>query len=311
MHNIPVNDIEKLKAIVAQAGLKPTQLAKLLETSYRNVHRWLEEGIQPHPYWSKKIDEIFKDTVDILPYITRLVQTLENPLEVLRNDRVLQERFLLEVTYHSNAIEGSRMTIKETAQALEGKPVRGKEPFEVFEAVNHRNALLFMLENLKLGFQLNEEYLLKVHSIVMYNFHNKLPGKYRTGYVNLTNTEIKLPAAQLVPGRMAKLIKAMNQKGPAPLIQRAALDHFEFERIHPFFDGNGRVGRILLNTQLLSRGYPPALIRLEDQHAYYLGLGKADMGEQNPLVQMIGESVVRGWELLKDHPRKAVPKPKP
>jgi Fic family protein len=298
MEKIPINDIEKLSAILTEAKVSKSQLAKLLETSYRNVHRWLEGGIEPQAVWSKKIDEVFKETVDIVPFIDRAARTVGDPIQLLRKNENLRDRFFLEVTYHSNAIEGSRMTMKETEQALEGKNVRGKEPFEIFEAVNHRNALQSMLEEIKPGFKITEDYILKLHSIVMYNFHNKLPGKYRTGYVNLTNTEIKLPAAQLVPGRMEKLIAEMNKKPEQSIIKSAAICHYEFERIHPFFDGNGRVGRILLNTQLLSHGFPPALIRIDDQGNYYLGLGRADMGEFNSLVQMIGESVLRGFQLI-------------
>jgi Fic family protein len=298
MENMPANDIDKLKAILAQAKLTKSQIARLLETTYRNVHRWLEEGIEPQPIWSKRIDELFKDTVDVIPFIDKAVKGISDPSALLRANDKLRDKFFLETTYNSNAIEGSRMTLKETEQALEGKNVRGKEQFEIFEAVNHRNALKFMLDEVKHGFKISEAYILNLHSIVMYNFHNKLPGKYRTGYVNLTNTEIKLPAAQLVPGRMEKLIADMHKKPEHSMIKNAAICHYEFERIHPFFDGNGRVGRLLLNTHLLSHGYPPALIRIDDQAQYYLGLGRADMGENNNLIQMIGESVVRGYQLL-------------
>ena len=299
MENIPINDLDKLKAVLTEGKLTKSQLARLLETTYRHVHRWLEEGIAPQPVWSKKIDELFKDTVDIIPFIEKAVKGIGNPIGILRAQETLRDKFFLEATYHSDAIEGSRMTLKETEQALEGKNVRGKEPFEIFEAVNHRNALKFMLEEAGRGFKISEAYILKLHSIVMYNFHNKLPGKYRTGYVNLTNSEVKLPAAQLVPGRMEKLIAEMNKKPAASMIKSAAIHHYEFERIHPFFDGNGRVGRILLNTQLLSHGYPPVLIRIDDQAQYYQGLGRADVGEYQYLIQMIGESIVRGISCCK------------
>jgi transcriptional regulator with XRE-family HTH domain len=114
MDKIPVNDIEKLRAILAQAKLTQSQLAKLLETSYRHVHRWLEEGIEPQPVWSKKIDEIFKDTVDIVPFIERAVKDSGDPIGLLRSNEHLRHKFFLEVTYNSNAIEGSRRTLKET-----------------------------------------------------------------------------------------------------------------------------------------------------------------------------------------------------
>lgn len=189
------------------------------------------------------------------------------------------------------------MTLKETEMAVEGKKVRGKELFEVLEAVNHHNALLYMLDVIKPGFKITEDFILKIHSIVMYNFNNKLPGKYRTGYVNLTNTEKPLPSAHMVPLKMRFLAKDLNNYGK-DILRKISRDHYEFESIHPFFDGNGRVGRIIMNTQLLSKGYPPAIIEIEDRYKYYLALSKGDLGDFKNLTQMICDSVIKGYNLL-------------
>jgi Fic family protein len=131
----------------------------------------------------------------------------------------------------------------------------------------------------------------------MYNFGNKLPGKYRTGYVNLTNTEVRLPSAQEVPARMKKLVSSINNYGKNA-IGKIASDHYEFEAIHPFFDGNGRVGRLMMLTQLLARGYPPALISVEDRHKYYAALAKCDMGDFRNIVQMVCDGVIKGYNLM-------------
>jgi len=294
----PISEGEKLRALIREVGLTRSELARLIEVSYRTVYRWLEKGVNPHPFASHRIDELFKQHVDLTPVVEKIRRKFGSPIRILRENKNIRNRFFLEMTYHSNAIEGSRMTKKETQEAIEGKAVRGKEPFEIFEAVNHRNALLEVLSQLRSGFRITEGYLLKLHSIVMYNFHDKLPGRYRTGFVNLTNTEKPLPSAQLVPVKMRALVQGINHYGKNPLA-KIARDHYEFEAIHPFFDGNGRVGRLLMLTQLLSRGYPPAIIRLEDRYAYYFALGKGDMGDFKNLVQMVCESVVRGYDLLK------------
>ena len=297
MQRYPVSDKEKLKRILEETGVSRSELARRLEVSYKTVYRWLEKGIEPHLAQSRDIDQLFKEYADMREVVLGLKRRLKDPIKILKTDKKIRDSFFLEMTYHSNAIEGSRMTRKETQNAFEGKKVKGKELFEVLEAVNHKNALEFLLENMRPNFKIAEQYILKLHEIVMYNFNDKLPGKYRTGFVNLTNTEAPLPSAQEVPLRMGKLIKGLNRYRKDP-IGKIAQDHYEFEAIHPFFDGNGRVGRLIMVTQLLSRGFPPAIIQVEDRYKYYTALGKADTGDSRNIVQMICDSIIKGYELL-------------
>lgn len=155
--------------------------------------------MKPHPALSHDIDALFKEYIDRRGWVHMLRKKIRNPLGILKQSQAIREQFLLLSTYHSNAIEGSRMTERETEQALNGEKVKGKELFEELEAINHRNALLHLLETVTPGFQITESYILTLHQIVMYNFYNKLPGKYRTSYVNLVNTEKRLPTAQEAP----------------------------------------------------------------------------------------------------------------
>lgn len=292
-----ISDQGKLQSLTEQAGFNRTQLAKLIGVTYRTVVRWLDEGVKPHPTQSRKIDELFKEHADLSPSVEELKKQLTDPISILKNNQILRDQFILQVTYDSNAIEGSRMTLRETEQAILGQAVRGKETFEIFEAVNHRNALLEVFSQVKPGFKISEDYLFKLHSIVMYNSHSKLPGRYRTGFVNLTNTEKKLPNAQEVPVKMKQFLANVNRYGKTPLV-KIARDHYDFEAIHPFFDGNGRVGRLLMITQLLSQGYAPSMIRVDDQYAYYFALGRGDLGDYKNLIQMVCESVLRGYSFL-------------
>ncbi len=235
--------------------------------------------------------------MDLREAVLEFKKRIKDPVKILKANREIREKFLLEMTYNSNAIEGSRMTLKETEMVFQGKKVRGKELFEVLEALNHKNALEFLLETIRPNFKIEEKYIFKLHEMVIYNFNNKLPGKYRTAGVNLTNAEVKLPSAQEVPLRMGRLIKNINRYGQ-DLIGKIAQDHYEFEAIHPFFDGNGRVGRLIMITQLLSKGFAPALIKVEDRYKYYMALGKADFGDTKNIVQMICDSILKGYELL-------------
>lgn len=299
MAKIIITDKEKLGKIVKATGMSRSQLARILEVSYKTVYRWLDAGVAPHPAQSRAIDELFKEHVDLREICARLSKELGEPVAILKKNNVLRERFFLEMTYNSNAIEGSRMTIKQTDAAIKGRKVKGREFFEILEAVNHHNALTYLLGVIKPGFKISEDFVLKLHSIIMYNFDNKLPGKYRTGHVNLTNTEKSLPSAQMVPLKMKKLISGINIYGK-DVIGKIASDHYEFESIHPFFDGNGRVGRLIMMAQLLSKGYPPAVIQVEDRYKYYMALGKGDMGDFRSMAQMVCDSVIKGYNLLKE-----------
>lgn len=297
MKNVIFTDKAKLERLIKEAGLSLAEISRYLEVSYVTVYRWLNNDVQPHPAQSKHIDQLFKENIDIVPLIDELKKKIKNPIETLKNNKKARDSFFLEMTYNSNAIEGSRMTMKETKDAMDGKPVKGREFFEVLEAVNHKNAMIYLLGNIKPGFDITEEFILKLHSIIMYDFDNKLPGKYRTGYVHLTNTEVRLPSAQEVPIKIKHLVKNINIYGKQPL-NKIASDHYEFEAIHPFFDGNGRVGRLIITAQLLSQGYPPAVIKVEDRYNYYLALSKGDLGDFRLMSQMLCDSVLRGFKLL-------------
>lgn len=289
---------EKLDRLIKEAGFTPTGLAKSLEVTYKTVYRWLNKDVRPQPRQAQYIDELFKEYIDIIPMVYRCKDLFtKEPISLLKKNYSIRDKFFLEMTYHSNAIEGSRMTLKETEAAIKGEEVRGKNIYEKLEAINHNNALLYMLETIKPDFKITEEYILKLHSIIMYNFNDKLPGKYRTGFVNLTNTDKILPNAQQVPLRMKNLIKFVNNYIP-DVIKKTASVHYDFESIHPFFDGNGRVGRIIMISQLLSRGFAPALIRIEDRQKYYIALGKGDMGDFKGLIQLVCEAVIKGYEVL-------------
>ncbi len=289
---------EKINKILQTTGISRSELARRLEVTYKTVYRWLDRGIEPHSAQIRDIDQLFKEYVDLRDAVLELKETIKDPLKILNNNKEIRGRFILEMTYHSNAIEGSRMTIKETEKAFAGKKVKGKELFEIFEAVNHKNALVCLFDKVRAGFRIDAEYILRLHEIVMYNFNNKLPGKYRTGAVNLTSADIALPSAQDVPLRMGRFAKNINSYGHDP-ITKIARDHYEFEAIHPFFDGNGRVGRLIMITQLLSQGFAPAIIRIDDRYQYYMALSKGDLGDFNNIVQMLCEGIVKGYELLK------------
>ncbi|MCK4912488.1 MAG: Fic family protein [Candidatus Omnitrophica bacterium] len=293
-----LNYREKIDKILEAIGISRSGLARRLEVSYKTVYRWLDKGVLPHRSKLREIDQLFKEYVDLKDIVLQLCQKSEDPIKLLKTNKKIRDKFTLDLTYHSNAIEGNHMTIGEVGIAFEGQGVRNKEASEALEATNHKKALEFLLGSIKPNFEINQDYILNLHKIIMDGLNYKLPGEYRTGGVNLTDAMKTLCSAQEVPLAMNKFIKNINSY-QKDVISKIAHDHYEFEAIHPFFDGNGRVGRLIAITQSLSKGFAPVIIRVDDRNKYYLALGKADLGYYENMVGIIYESLIRGYELLR------------
>ena len=278
-----------------------SELARLLEIDYRQLHRWLDEGTLPSNIYRKEIDALYYEKVNINSVVLKKVQSLKNPIEKLKSKTKLREEFSVQMIYNSNAIEGSPMTERDTRAVMQGQLAKGiaKNLAAHMEIVNHKNAIRYVLETIHPHFKITEFYILKLHSLIMSGFMDHKPGEYRDGFVNLTNTDILTPNAREVPQKMRQLIQSMNNNNPkSDIIQKIAVDHFQFEIIHPFFDGNGRTGRLLMITQLLSQSLPPAIIRIQDRYHYYMGLEKCSLREYNYLSHLFAESILNSYSLF-------------
>lgn len=188
-----------------------------------------------------------------------------SPAEVQR----LAEEFTVEYTYNSNAIEGSTLTMKETAMVLQGITVDKKPLKEHLEAVGHRDAFSYVQDIAVKDMELNEFTIKNIHSLVlMHRPEDK--GVYRRIPVKITGAYTEPAPPHLIAEKMGELIASdKNRKATMHLVQRIALFHLEFEGIHPFIDGNGRTGRLLLNLELIRNGYPPINIKFTDRRRYY------------------------------------------
>jgi len=276
---VPLSSRAKLTAL-EQAGFKRSHLAQQLAVEYMTLYRWLAGKSEPHPRARQRIDELYRGHIELLPVVESLGENRPDALELLHQRTDVRERFLLQATFHSQALAGSRLTLAETRRALEGQPFP-----EALAATNLRNALLYLLEQAGPGFKITEAYVFDLHRLVMENIHDQARSAPRD------------PGQRLAPIRLQAWLAHCNLLGPHPVV-RAARDHYEFYSLRHFRSGNGRVGRLLLHTQLLSCGLPPALIRIDDQHDYDLGLRQAAQGEFKPLERLVCESVLRGYQLL-------------
>ena len=181
----------------------------------------------------------------------------------------LRDEFMIEFTYNSNAIEGNTLTLKETAMALEGMTIDKKPLKDHLEAVGHRDAFLYVQDIAKKDMPLSENVIKNIHSLVLMN-RPEDKGVYRRIPVKIMGAYTEPVQPYLIEPKMAELLTADNErKGVLHDIERVARFHLEFEGIHPFIDGNGRTGRLLMNLELIKCGYPPINVKFADRKRYY------------------------------------------
>ncbi len=194
----------------------------------------------------------------------------------------IHENTLLEWTYHSNAIEGNTLSLKETKVVLEGITIAGKTLNEHLEAINHKDAILYIEDIVRDKEALTEFQIRNIHQIILKKIDDKNAGKYRQENVVISGAKHIPPYFLHVPGEMENLIKWYDENiEKIHAIELAANVHKEFVRIHPFVDGNGRTARLLMNFELMKKGYLPVIIKKENRLQYYELLDKAHTQEEN------------------------------
>lgn len=201
----------------------------------------------------------------------------------------LKEYFDVELTYNSNAIEGNTLTITETKVILEdGITIgKGKTLREHLEVINHKEAMDYIEDIVDKNIDITESIVKNLHCIILKTINNKNAGRYRNVNLLISGSKHRPPEHFLVPQEMEDLIKWYNEnKNKLHPIKLAAEFHHKFTFIHPFIDGNGRCGRLLMNLILMRFGYPITVIRMEDRNEYMSALEKASV--ENNLEDFIG-----------------------
>jgi excisionase family DNA binding protein len=199
-------------------------------------------------------------------------------------------------TYNSNAIEGNKLTLQETRLVIrEGITVGGKSLSDHLEAKNHPKAIAYVEK--MVNQPIEEKEVLEIHSILFSGFHENA-GNYRNSQVYLEGSDFMPPPAFEVPTLMAELVTWVKSN-PEELrpIELAAVFHYKLVSIHPFDDGNGRVGRLLMNLLLIKNGYPLTVIKNVDRKKYYASLVKADNGNLKPIVNFVALCVEQSLDM--------------
>ncbi|MDR0424270.1 MAG: Fic family protein [Clostridiales Family XIII bacterium] len=200
----------------------------------------------------------------------------------------LRDEFLVEFTYNSNAIEGNTLTLQETALALEGVTIDQKPLKDHLEAIGHRDAFLYVCSLVSDNVSVSERIIKEIHSLVLMN-RPEDKGIYRRIPVTIMGAFHEPPQPYLVPVQMENIVRELAADR-RHILETCAVFHLNFEGVHPFIDGNGRTGRLILNLMLMQAGYPPINVKFADRRRYYDCFDSYYRnGDASPMIAMVCE----------------------
>jgi len=289
---------QKLQAILKSTGLTQTQLAQKFGVSFVSLNRWISEKSSPRRSAVLAIEQMFEEYFgkeSIMPdEVSKKITTLialhkkyPRPLKTLLSRKDLYDHFVLLLTYNTNSIEGSTFNEPEVRAVLfDGITIPDKSVVEHQEAKNHQAALGNLFKMLSEGnFTIDEILIKKLHAILM---NGILPnaGAYRTHSVRVTGSSVVTVNHQSIEKRIAEYVAIVNKDVEISDVPNLlAKSHAFFEQIHPFSDGNGRVGRLLLHITAIKYGLLPIIIRKEKKIAYYRYLERAQTLDNNAFLE--------------------------
>jgi Fic family protein len=193
-----------------------------------------------------------------------------------------QERFLYDSIYHSNAIEGNSLTREEVERILtSNEVVGGKSLSDHVSVLGYRDAVRLGQRYARENTRITEHEIKRLHYTMLID-QQEVGGEYRN--YNLMIHEHRPTSYEKVPYKMLQLCDSRPSEDRHP-IESIAFFHLRLEKIHPFGDGNGRVGRVIINVMLEQLGYPPIIVTLDDKQAYYEALSAYDGLDGNPRVE--------------------------
>lgn len=304
-----MNYREQLTSILKASDWSQESLARALDVSFPTLNSWINGRSEPRPRAIARIQVLYLDTVGVTDIDQKaLADTKREALKLrmtakkLLSDTTMLDMLTLHLTYHTNTIEGSTMTLSDVEEVIfEHKVLTNRTAIEQTEARNHQAALYWLIEQLAEqgdNLQINEDLILGLHLRLMNGIIGDA-GRYRSHAVRIMGANIPLANYLKVPQLVAQLAHTATQESDSNIIATLAKVHATFEKIHPFSDGNGRTGRLIMLAQALKAGYIPPLVAKERKHAYYKYLEMAQVRElYDPLELFVAESMVYTHELL-------------
>jgi Fic family protein len=212
--------------------------------------------------------------MSILPKKVQKILDLKKKFDSLKKGKeallnILEDVELAESVYNSNAIENSTLTLPDTEKILLDLEVSKDYSLrEVFEAKNLARVYEY-IRTKKDTIVLNQDLILFIHGLLIGGIEDSIAGRFRKANEYVRVGSHVAPAPEHVMRMTEMLLEEYKSNHASDVLERIAHFHLQFETIHPFCDGNGRIGRVLINLQLQEFGYPNIIIRDKEKHLYY------------------------------------------
>lgn len=300
---------EKIRFILKLSGLTQEELARRLGVTFAALNRWINGKAIPRPKAKVKIDELYKEYTgekkipeSVLGAKKSIIlgkrKSHQKVLKEILSNPDIRDQFYLSLTYNSNRIEGSTLSESETAAILfENAALPNKSLVEQMEAKNHHAALEYLFRHIAEKRPLDEAMILKLHGIIM-NAIREDAGSYRSHGVRIMGTHVPTANYLKIRELMKELVRDMNRKN-TDIIAHIADIHSRFEKIHPFSDGNGRVGRLIMHAMALRANLAPVVVLQEKRRLYAAYLNKAQMKDDTSLLEdFVCDCVLEGYRIL-------------
>lgn len=265
--------LEEAKKVLDKLPRYASQIRKAYKTinNFLESNRYLEKvkvmKLKKDSFLGARLEEVEACKLHYAAEFKKYDETTQK--EIIKN-------FIIEFAFNTTAIEGNTIKLNEARSLLqEGLTPKNKSIREIHDVQNTEKVFFKIMESKE---ALNHDLIIEIHRGLMENIDVRTG--YRTTDVRVIKANFKSTPAPYVKTDMNLLLQWYDKhKNFLHPIVCAAIFHHKFEKIHPFLDGNGRTGRMLLNYILMSNNYPPVVIRTKARPNYLRGLRKADKSD--------------------------------
>lgn len=271
------SSIEDVKKALGSLGRYKSRIRK----AYKTIHKFLESNhyLEEATLLKLKRDDFLGERLAGVEACRLHYNKAFKRLDAATRGEILKN-FVIEFAFNTASIEGNTINLKEARNLLEdGRTPKNRTLREVYDLQNTERVFMGLLEADE---DISHDLITKTHSELMKSIDARTG--YRIDDVRVIKSNFEATPAPYVKTDMDLLLKWYEgQKGRLHPMVLATIFHHKFEKIHPFMDGNGRTGRMLLNLILVKNGYPPLIIHRRSRLEYLDALGKADKSGPNAI----------------------------